>query len=154
MADFDLAIAVVLRNEGGYVSDPGDPGGETKYGISKHFYPGLDISALTVEAATEIYRRDFWRYDGVTDQAVANKVFDLGVNIGMHKAVKLLQQSLPGLVADGAFGPETLAACNAADPIVLLSTLKNNAVLHYREVARTYPALKKFLAGWMKRAMS
>ena len=35
MADFNKAIDKVLVNEGGYVNDPNDAGGETKFGISK-----------------------------------------------------------------------------------------------------------------------
>ena len=55
MAEFKLAIPRVITNEGGYVNDPDDPGGETKYGISKRSYPALDIKNLTVEQATAIY---------------------------------------------------------------------------------------------------
>ena len=47
-SSFDLAIPIVLENEGGYINDPNDPGGETKYGISKRSYPALDIKNLTV----------------------------------------------------------------------------------------------------------
>ena len=35
MAYFERAIDKTLAWEGGYVNDPKDPGGETKYGISK-----------------------------------------------------------------------------------------------------------------------
>src|SRR5690606_2973445 len=54
------AVEVVLEHEGGYVHDPHDPGGETKFGISKRQYPDLDIANLTREQAIEIYRRDWW----------------------------------------------------------------------------------------------
>ena len=43
MAEFSLAIPIVLENEGGYVDDPNDPGGETNFGISKRSYPNVDI---------------------------------------------------------------------------------------------------------------
>ena len=32
---FEEIIEVVLEHEGGYVNDPDDAGGETKYGIAK-----------------------------------------------------------------------------------------------------------------------
>jgi len=51
----------VLKREGGYVDDPTDRGGETKYGISKRSYPQLDIKNLTLEQALEIYRKDYWK---------------------------------------------------------------------------------------------
>ena len=49
--EFDEIIEVVLKHEGGYVNDPDDPGGETKYGISKKAYPDEDIKELTIERA-------------------------------------------------------------------------------------------------------
>ena len=35
MADFNQALQMVLQNEGGYVNDPNDPGGETYKGIAR-----------------------------------------------------------------------------------------------------------------------
>ena len=36
---FERAVARVLSDEGGYVDNPADPGGETNFGISKREYP-------------------------------------------------------------------------------------------------------------------
>ena len=60
-ARFLKAFEKVLRHEGGYVNDPLDLGGETKYGISKRSYPHLDIKNLTLDQAKQIYFRDFWQ---------------------------------------------------------------------------------------------
>ena len=54
------AINHTLELEGGYVNDPNDSGGQTKYGISKKAYPDLDIPNLTIAQAMEIYRKDYW----------------------------------------------------------------------------------------------
>lgn len=63
--DFDRAVAWVLDQEGGYTAGiPGDPGGETNWGISKGAYPDLDIKALTRDEAIELYRRDYWYASG------------------------------------------------------------------------------------------
>ena len=56
MNNFDSAFTIILGSEGGYVNDPRDSGGETKYGIAKKFYPNLDIKNLTVEQAKAIYK--------------------------------------------------------------------------------------------------
>ncbi len=81
MSDFEMAVAVVLRHEGGFQRDPGDRGnwtggavglGElrgTKFGISAASYPGEDIEGLTEERAREIYYKDFWCL-GEADQGV------------------------------------------------------------------------------------
>ena len=44
---FSEAIEIVLKHEGGYVNDPDEPGGETKYGISKRSFPKYYIKNLT-----------------------------------------------------------------------------------------------------------
>ena len=54
MKDFNEIIEKVLEHEGGYVNDPKDLGGETKYGITKRFYPDIDIKNLTIEQAKDI----------------------------------------------------------------------------------------------------
>lgn len=112
MADaFEWAVAIVLEREGGYVNDPKDPGGETKYGISRRAYPALDIAALTKEDAKVIYRRDYWdacQCDGLPPD-VALLVFDCAVNQGVATARILLQEAA-AVKVDGAVGPVTLAA--------------------------------------------
>ena len=53
-AKFLLAIEEVLKNEGGYVNHPSDPGGATNFGITQRTYPRLNIRTLTVDQAKEI----------------------------------------------------------------------------------------------------
>ena len=55
--DWLIIIEKVLKHEGGYVNDPTDLGGETNFGITKRFYPDVDIKNLTKEQAVEIYKR-------------------------------------------------------------------------------------------------
>ena len=95
---FAKSLNFVLKWEGEYSNDPSDPGGETKYGISKRAYPELDIESLTKEDAARIYYRDYWqpldcdsRQDGV-----AMSVFDAGVNCGIGRVSKWLREDFPG----------------------------------------------------------
>ena len=67
MSKFDEIIEGVLKHEGGYVNDPTDLGGETNFGITKRFYPDVDIKNLTEEGAKEIYKRDYWDKNKVDD---------------------------------------------------------------------------------------
>jgi lysozyme family protein len=158
MARFDKAIGTVLEHEGGYTFDPNDPGGETKYGISRKAYPSLDIKALTLDQAKAIYKRDYWIYSRIEDQDVATKVFDLAVNLGPPAAHRLLQTALLALgetvAVDGVFGPETLAATNRVTPEQLLRELRAQAAVYYAQTALTNPSEQKFLLGWMRRAVS
>jgi len=158
---FRHAVGVVLRHEGGYVHDPADPGGETKYGISKRSYPELDIANLTREQAIEIYRRDWWErygYDRLQDDAVATKLLDMAVNMGPATAHRLLQEALVFLgydiAVDGIIGPQTIVAANRADPRRLLQVLRWLAAHHYYRIAAKRPQSRAFLIGWLRRAYS
>lgn len=84
MSLFDVAFGIVVGLEGGYVNDPKDPGGETKYGISKRRYPNIDIPRLTLDEAKAIYFRDYWNSEGCDklEWTEALLVFDCAVNGG------------------------------------------------------------------------
>lgn len=158
---FDRAFAYVIRHEGGYVYDKADPGGETKWGISKRSYPDVNIRELSLDQAKGIYRRDWWdryRYGDIPDIRVAAKVFDLAVNLGPKRAHRVLQRALTlcgvPTTADGILGPQTrgnLAAWLRGGEVharLLLALL-------CLEAARLYVTLPngRFLRGWIKRAL-
>lgn len=110
--NFDTAFALLLSPtyEGGYSNDPKDPGGETKFGISKRSYPSLDIKNLTREQVKPIYRADFWGPAGcdIVPAPLKYPLFDFAVNSDPKQAVRILQRRL-GTRADGIIGPNTLA---------------------------------------------
>ena len=158
---FLRAVEVVLDHEGGYVNDPRDPGGETKYGITKRSYPELTIAALTREDAIAIYYRDFYSkygYGRLNDEAVATKVFDMAVNMGPETAHRLLQEALVFLgydiAVDGIIGPQTIGAANRADPGRLLRVLRWKAAERYFRLVEQRPQSRAFLLGWLRRAYS
>jgi lysozyme family protein len=155
MADFEACIARTLANEGGYVCDPDDPGGATKFGISKRVYPSVDVANLTAEEAKAIYQRDYWDplYSYIASEEIAGKLFDLGVNLGKGRAVMLLQTAC-GVTVDGAFGEQTLAAVNKSNPERLLAEFRAIAAEHYALLVADDPKLEKFLHGWMRRAVA
>jgi lysozyme family protein len=148
MSAFDFAVEIVLQNEGGYVNHPSDPGGETKYGITKRQYPDLDIANLTVEHAKEIYKQDYW--DAISGDRlpprVAALVFDCAVNQGPKRAIKFMQTAL-GVSADGAIGPRTLNAAYMADAASFATKLGAERALHYASLS-TFDVFGK---GWMRR---
>lgn len=146
----------ILRAEGGYVNDPNDPGGETKYGISKQSYPNVDVANLTADEAARIYDRDYFARvrGGEMPPQLALAVFDSAVNQGAAQAVRLLQLTL-GVHVDGEIGPETLAAirrhvANDGVPPVLADYMSRRTE-HYAELACQKLPLRKFQRGWFKR---
>lgn len=158
MANFHLALETVLEHEGGYVDDPDDPGGRTKYGISQRQYPDVDIQALDIEGVRRIYKRDYWdplRLDELEDQGVATKVFDMHVLTG--KGALFLQRALRAVGSpvkeDNRLGPITLATANQMSPESLLGALRSESAAYLRVISER-PALRKYRRGWLRRAYS
>jgi len=151
---FSHAIQITLKNEGGYVNNPDDPGGETNFGISKHSHPDLDIANLTLDQAIAIYKKHYWdnqAYKDINDPTLSSKVFDMAVNMGPVKANKLLQKAVGTLSVDGFLGPLSLAAINSYDPAKLLSNFKDQCVAFYQLLVLKKPSNKEFLNGWLNR---
>lgn len=155
---FDTIVLQTLKHEGGYVNDDRDPGGETNMGISKRAYPNLDIKSLTKAQAIEIYRRDYWekpRINMLKYDALAAKVFDLGVNMGSKQAVKLLQRAINDIGAtslkdDGIIGSFTLSAVNAyVNQDAVLEKFKDRARKYYISLNKPH-----YIKGWLRRLES
>lgn len=108
---FAQVFKVLIGVEGGYVNSPNDPGGETKFGISKRSYPHLNIKMLTVDQAMEIYWTDFWLKLGCDKlpKGLDRFVFDFGVNSGVPTVARKLQLAA-GTAVDGVVGPNTIKA--------------------------------------------
>lgn len=159
MADFGPAFDFLLPHEGGYVCDPEDLGGETRYGISKRSYPDVNLQCLTPAGAAAIYERDWWNrypFAELCDQTVANKVFDMAVNMGTKEAFTLFQRAVCDcgemVLCDGELGPVTLAAANRLDGVLLVEAIRREAAQFYLNLAAHKPSNAKFLKGWLVRA--
>ena len=148
MSYFDECFERLIGHEGGYVNNPRDPGGETKYGISKRAYPAVDIKGLTLDGAKAIYRRDYWGRARCDDlpRNVAFDVFDAAVNSGPGQAVRWLQRAV-GVADDGQAGPVTLAAVGRIDPEVLQARY-NGQRLDFMTRLSTWDVFGK---GWARR---
>ena len=161
-AAFTRAVERVLTDEGGYSRNPRDPGGETRFGISRREYPQVDIAALTRSGAIAIYYRDWWDRYHYSDLpgAIGTKLFDLAVNIGPEHAARCLQRALRAcgkpVVEDGLVGEATRAAAPAANQLALMAALRSEAAGYYRTLAASTrtPAgnAEEFLKGWLNRA--
>lgn len=146
--DFDSTFLRLIGHEGGYVNDPRDAGGETKFGISKRQYPTVDIAALTLDQAKAIYRRDYWQRmqgDGLPS-GLAFQVFDAAVNSGIETAVRWLQQAA-GVAQDGIVGTVTLNAVRGQDESVLIRKFLGVRL----EFLTQLNAWQTFGRGWARR---
>ena len=131
MSHFARAIAFILAEEGGLVDNPADPGGLTKYGISKRAYPTLDIAGLTVDQAKAIYRRDYWNplgLDAIEKYGPALVLFDCAVNQGTKRAMQIKDK-----------------VSTSSQPFVV--AFQAERALHYASL----PTFATFGRGWMRR---
>jgi len=141
---FDLIMNAVLKHEGGYVNDPDDKGGETKYGITKYRYPDLDIKNLTRSQAIAIYKRDFYvpmEISKIEDINLALQYIDTAVNAltvqqGIDRAKRFMQQAL-----------EIKKTSNKS----LVEIYKDIRKNFYRSLVTKNPVYEKFINGWLKR---
>lgn len=169
----------IIAREGGYVNDPDDPGGATKYGVTIGTMRRLgldltgdgrvteaDVKALTPDDAAEIFERDYFVRPriGLLPEPLQPTVYDMYVNAGSN-AVKILQRMLNGLganlVVDGGLGPFTARAAHQAlrttpDLVDRYGIARRD---YYYRLADRRPALRKFArrrdggkGGWITRA--
>lgn len=146
--NFDQSFEKLLGHEGGYTPGKGDPGGETKFGISHRAYPGEDIKGLTLARAKEIYARDYWGPAGcdALPDAAKFQVFDMAVNSGVHQTVQTLQRAV-GSVPDGILGPKTLQAIQSMPAPRFIAKFNGNR-LAFMAGLTNWPA---FSRGWALR---
>lgn len=149
----------LIKNEGGYVNNPKDPGGETNWGIT---WPKLreaigmglvpsdtTIARLNRDQARIIYRALFWEKGRMDqfDPAVSFQVFDFAVNSGIDTAIRHLQRAA-GVAEDGNVGPVTIAAINHRKPQIIVLLFIAERLDFWRHLS-TWPT---FGNGWTARA--
>lgn len=145
---FLKAINRVLSHEGGYTTGEGDPGGETKWGISKRSYPNVSIKELTRSQAIAIYYRDFWQKAGCESfsDGVGYQLLDSAINSGISQSIRFLQRAV-GVADDGILGPiskDAIASMNEAKMIMLFNAER----LEFMTKLKNWPNHGK---GWARR---
>lgn len=122
-----IKLEVGPYKNGGYTNDPVDPGGETKWGISKRANPDVDIKNLTREQAVEIYKRKYWK--------------DEWEKLGFPLAVCMFDTAV-----NGGNGPQMLES--SGHNYVQFLQLR---IVRYKNLIARNPAFKKYENGWMNR---
>ncbi|MBR7713704.1 hypothetical protein KC099_10905 [Acinetobacter nosocomialis] len=166
----------LIKREGGYVNNPADRGGATKYGITEavareNGYKG-NMKDLPLDMAKSIYRKNYWtapRFDQVNNisSAIAEELLDTGVNCGTGFAKPLLQRALnllnnegkagyADLKVDGVYGSNTLGALKTYlakrgkdGEKVLVRVLNIMQGQRYIEICEHNPSQEQFFYGWI-----
>jgi lysozyme family protein len=171
----DKLIDNVIAKEGGYVNHPADRGGATNWGVTEEVarafgYAG-DMKALPRSEAVRIYKLRYWMrpgFDRVNDiyPAVAEEMFDTGINMGPKVASTFLQRCLNALnregrdygdiTPDGDCGPVTVqnlasykARRGAEGESVLVKALNALQGSRYIGIAEGRPSQEAFVYGWL-----
>lgn len=152
MADFTTAVNLVLTQEGGVVDDPSDAGGVTNFGISQRAFPNINVRLLTRADAIAIYKENYWQYDNVQSQQLANLLLSLTVNMGKAGAIRLLQRSLgiSAMEQDGTWGPFTEHICNAS-PTLATQEFAAQAIRQYFALGQGGQEI--YVLGWVRRVV-
>lgn len=168
---FDAAVEETLQKEGGYSNDPDDPGGETIWGITKRTatrfgYDG-EMRDMTRDQAIGIYRQRYWQplgLDSIEHKELCLRLFDQGVNLGLHYPALWLQENLNVLnnrgkrwrdiFEDGEIGSQSITTANIAmrDPDIaacMLMLAKAEQAVRYKKISRHKELLEKYVKGWL-----
>lgn len=172
-------IDQLIGREGNYSNQPNDKGGPTMWGVTERVarangYTG-DMRQLPRDRAAQIYRRQYWidpHFDLVAEifPAVAEGMFDIGVNMGSVHAGTFLQRILNAcngrqslwsdMKVDGLVGRVTIAALRSfrqrrgeEGGEVLCFAISGLRVGRYTEITEAREANEDFYYGWLRRAM-
>lgn len=152
---FDKAFDRLMKNEGGYVNHPDDPGGETMYGVTKrvaiaHGYRG-SMRNLPKSFAAKVARQSYWdaAHCDKFDPLVAIQVFDAAYNHGPNRAIKFLQKAagITGRQVDGIVGSQTIGAVNRLPANVIVFKFLAERLKFFTDLG-TWSAFGK---GWSRR---
>lgn len=175
MANFKISLQKTLAHEGGYVNDPDDLGKETYKGISRanhknwqgwpivdnykdkpDFLTSLEKDNELQKQIELFYLYEFWlpiKGDSIANQTNADSIFDFAVNAGIKTSIQLAQ-SIIGTKADGIVGEQTLKKLNALEFGYFQPAFTVSKITHYIAIIKKQPVYKKYLYGWIIRALS
>ena len=170
MEYFERSFVNVIHYEGGYVNHPSDKGGATNLGITEavareNGYAG-EMEYLPMETAKQIYKAKYWNtlnLDSVAskDWDIADRLFNIGVNMGINIAGKFLQRAInlfrtEQLALDGDIGDNTIHALGLLglqELLLVLNIIKYQQAIRYVEIAEHNPSQRVFIKGWIRRVL-
>lgn len=188
-SSFHEAVHHILKEEGGLANVRGDKGGITNYGISINFLKSLvrknpslinefdldhnkkidpyDVVHMNQKEAEYIYKTQWWNkygYGGINYQPLADKIFDISVNMGPRNASLLLVKACKEVNNDKLYFKTSsrlniqivdyINSLPEKDKKEIIKRLKLLCLQHYFEIVKKNPSQRKFLRGWIQRAMS
>jgi lysozyme family protein len=160
---FETAYDKMIIDEGGYIlhTIPGDAGGTTYAGIARNKNPQWEgwtfidnKETPPTELVREFYKVNFWdRIKGdELNPAIAQSIFNFGVNAGVSVAVKLAQ-IVAKTAPDGVIGAKTISALNGMSEEMFVAHYALAKIARYRDIVQRDRTQIKFMLGWLNRAL-
>ena len=169
--NFQKALAFVLKQEGGFVDDPLDPGGRTNQGITQATFArwlkanelsAADVKDIQSEEVWSIYREDYWKPGQCENLPNVLQLyhFDACVNHGILSAGRILQRALNHinpevwggpLAVDGLVGPKTIGRAVVLGEHGETDHYLWERLAAYRRIVGHRPSSLKFLPQWIRR---
>ena len=168
----DQLIKAIIKLEGGFVDNPHDHGGATKYGITiptleafnRHSQTTLDVENITPQLAYNIYYQLFYFAPKINllPAKIQDVMLQMAIHISPVSAIELLQDVLKAhgeniTKIDGIIGPVTLKAASAAWDAIgndLITSIVHRQIAYYQKIVQRDPSQHMFLSGWINRAES
>lgn len=164
---FLACMPFILKEEGGYSNTPGDHGGATNFGIIQREYtsylyskglPLQSVKLITPDQYDEIYWQSYWMpHCPQLPAGLDLSVFNINVNGGPARGIKLLQQIL-GCTIDGIWGEQTTFVVNnmiaKQQPMFMRSLIKSfhdDERAFYAAIIAHDPSQQKFASDWYGR---
>jgi hypothetical protein len=161
----DDALDLVLHWEKGFVPNAADPAFSTNKGITLTAlsqYLGRqasieELKTLTPATIKDYYKRDLAPAAGIESPLVRTAFLNVSVMNGPRRATQVFQAagekiSGTGILQDGMFGPQSIAAINAAaakDPELVVET-NNCIVLEQLKSSPVWGSLGPSLSRWFR----
>lgn len=172
MGNFNDAVEFVLKNEGGLSENERDPGGITNFGISLRFirefspeklktygiFAVVDdktIRELTKDQAILIYKNEFWagsKLDEINTQELCNYIFDMFVNHGSSRAIKLSERAICAYYFDKNYASNDSLMIDILNklPTFFITVLAAMRAQYFYDLA-LFKDQEVFLDGWLTR---
>ncbi len=155
-SNFHAVFKQIVGAEGGFVNDPRDRGGATKYGVTQAVLKAWrrkdvtvdDVMKLSLDEAELIFKTQYWdavkgdRLPAGIDLLVA----DTAYNSGAGRAIEFLQRVLD-LKVDRVMGEVTLSTAASADATKLIDDYCHERL----RFLRTTYGWKTYGNGWTNR---
>ena len=166
---FPAALSYLLGDEKGFVDNPADKGGPTKWGVTmatlarwrRRPVTRDDVRDLTATEAAQIYYAWYWKplgCDKLSQPSIATILLDAGVLFGVGTSAVAAQKAArasgagPSLAVDGHVGPATVAALNSCDARRFGAAFADALVDRIGRICAARPADEEFRSGWTSRA--